>query len=402
MTEPRAIGVRSADFAAIIAMSLLIMIGFGLVVPALPAFAEQFGVAESGVALVIMGFSLTRLFGDIFAGSSIDRFGERLVTALGAAIVGLSSIAAGAARSFAELVVFRGLGGIGSALFLGGLYAYLLSVTEPRERGRAMSIFQGSFAIGLLLGPLLGGLLMKYFQVNTPLYVYGVVCLVAAVACIKVMNRPHDRARAARDAAAPGRREAARGLFKHSAYHAALAASAIGFLTVSASQTLIPLHWVKLAGGEREGAGLPFAMSALAALVVLWHAGALADKRGRRFAMIPSLAALVVTTAALGFTSSTVGIVLLMTAQGFAGGYARPGAASIIGDIAPPEIRGLAVSGHRIASDVGAVIGPLIAGLVAEHVGYRAAYLSIAACCLAALLLAIRSEETAPIARRAA
>src|SRR5688572_10507370 len=107
-------------------MSLLIMIGFGLVVPALPAFAKEFGVEEASGYAAFSGFSLTRLCGDLYAGRLLSRFAEKRITPIGAAIVGVSTIAAGAAQSFAQLVSFRGAGGIGSALFLGGLYAYLI------------------------------------------------------------------------------------------------------------------------------------------------------------------------------------------------------------------------------------------------------------------------------------
>jgi MFS family permease len=223
--------------------------------------------------------------------------------------------------------------------------------------------------------------------------------MLTALVCLKVM-RVTDRLPA--DEQVRGTRarwERITPLLRHSAYRAALAASAISFLTVSAYQTLVPVHWVKLAHGTEAGSGLPFAASGLAALLVVWHAGSLADRRGRRFALIPSLIVLVGTTAALGFTFSTIGIMVLMTVQGFAGGYARPGPASIVADVAPPDIRGVAVSGQRIAADLGAVIGPIIAGVLADYVSYRAAYLAIALCCLGALYAAVRAEETAPAMR---
>src|ERR671923_2411079 len=111
--------VGPARVWAVLGMALIVMIGFGLIIPALPKFAAQFGVGEAGIGLVITGFAFTRLLGDLFAGGLIDRFGERPMTAFGVAIVGASSLAAGAAQTYWQLLVYRGLGGVGSALFLG-------------------------------------------------------------------------------------------------------------------------------------------------------------------------------------------------------------------------------------------------------------------------------------------
>ena len=68
-------------------------------------------------SVILFGFALTRLGGDFFAASLIERFGERTITVTGAAVVGVSSLAAGAAQTYWQLVVLRGMGGFGSALF---------------------------------------------------------------------------------------------------------------------------------------------------------------------------------------------------------------------------------------------------------------------------------------------
>src|SRR5918996_4727920 len=105
--------LKSAEFRAVIAVSLLIMFGFGLIVPTLPLFAKRFGVGEAGVGLLLTVFAATRLAADFVAGNLIDRYGERTMAAAGAAIVGLSSVLAGAAPNYPSLVVLRGLGGVG-------------------------------------------------------------------------------------------------------------------------------------------------------------------------------------------------------------------------------------------------------------------------------------------------
>lgn len=400
--------LASARFRAVIGMCLVVMIGFGLIVPALPRFALRFGVGEAGVGLVVTAFALTRLVGDLFAGALIDRFGERAMTTLGVAIVGVSSIAAGAARSFEQLVVLRGVGGVGSAFFLGGLMAYLIGTTPADSRGRAMSVFQASVGVGLLIGPVVGGVLMAATDVNVPLYAYGAVCLATIPLALRAMGGERIPAETLADAPdiepAPvpsGARawSRLRPLLTNRAYLTAIAVSGLAFLVTSAEQTIVPLFWEQL-GESEASSGLPFTVAALGALVVVWHAGGVSDRRGRKFATVPSLLVLGLATAALGFTRSAVVVVALMAVHGLASGYLRPGPSAMVADVASPEQRGIAVSGYRIAGDVGALIGPILAGALADYVSYRAAFVAVGAAALAVLVLAAGAPETAP-ARRA-
>jgi MFS family permease len=402
--DPSQSPLGSARTWAVLAMALLVMTGFGLIVPALPLFAKRFGVGEAGVGLILTAFALTRLFGDLFAGGLIDRYGERAMTALGVAIVGVSSLAAGAAQSYVELVVFRGLGGVGSALFLGGLFAYLIGTVPPASRGRAMGLFQASFGMGILIGPVLGGLLVARAGANVPLYVYGVVCLACIPLAMMVMREVHIPSNvlaAGADMAevpAPAGSQWARlrPLLAHPTYRAALAAGLLGFVVIGAQQTLLPGYWTETLGRSEASTGIPFAVTAVFGIGVAWHAGVLSDRRGRKFTLLPALAVLCVTSIALGFATSAVAVVVVMAVLGAASGYARPGPSSMVADVAPSDARGIAVSGYRIATDIGALVGPIMVGLIAERAGFRAAWIVVGACVAAAFWMATRAHETAP------
>lgn len=401
----------SARFRAVIGASLLIMIGFGLIVPALPLFAKRFGVGKTGIGLVLTVFAATRLVGDLFAGSLIDRFGERMVAAVGATIVGVSSIAAGAAPTYAALVVLRGVGGFGSAFFLGGLMAYLIGTVPAERRGRAMSVFQAAIGIGLLIGPLFGGLIIAWASVNTPLYAYGAICIGCAPLVLRAMGPervPSDALAAApavpepEGVPAPAGRAWARlrPLLADPTYRAAIAVSGMGFLVTGALQALIPLLWDEELGASKAWSGLPFTVMALTGIAIVWHAGSVSDRRGRRFALIPALVGTGTAVAALGVTHSVVGVIVVMGVLGISTGYTRPGPTAMIADIASPESRGVAVSGYRTAGDVGALIGPILAGSIAEGVGFSAAFLTLAAVVGAVFVLALRARETAPSVAR--
>jgi MFS family permease len=403
----RAIGgspLKSAEFRAVIGVSLFIMFGFGLIVPTLPLFAKRFGVGEAGVGLLLTVFAATRLAADFVAGNLIDRYGERTMAAAGAAIVGLSSILAGAAPNYPSLVVLRGLGGVGSAFFLGALMAHLIGMVSAEERGRAMSVFQAVLGIGFLLGPVVGGVMAAQTDLRTPLFVYGAICLACAPLVLRVMSRVEVRSDALADATgieavpAPSVRTwtRLRPLFSDSAYRAALVGSAAGFYVTGGLQTLIPGFWVDVLARDDGGVGLPFTVLSLASLIVIWHAGSVSDRLGRKVAMVPALAVTALVCVLLGTVRSAIVLLVMMALLGFANGYSRPGPTSIVGDVAPPDARGVAVAGYRTAGDVGALIGPIVVGLVAEHFGYGPAFVAIGIVAALAFVAAMLARETAP------
>ncbi len=379
-----------------IGATLFIMLGYGLIVPALPQFAKQFGVGDAGVSVILVGFALTRLGGDFFVASLIERFGERTVTVAGAGIVGVSSLAAAASATYWQLVVLRGVGGFGSALFLGGLTAYLVGTVLPEERGRAMSLFQGSVGIGFLLGPVFGGLLIAVASANTPFYVYGAVCLAFVPLCMRAMRKVTEGGRAHEVVGRPSWR-AMKPLLRNSAYRAALGASAIAFIVTAAPQTILPRYWTDTLHLSKASSGIPFFVEAAAGMLVIWHAGALSDRRGRKFVLAPALAAAVVACIGLGLFGGTIALVGWMSLLGFANGYARPGPTAIVADVAVPEERAAAVAGYRIAGDIGALIGPALAGVLAKYVGYGAAWIGVAACVAVVFFMSVGAVETMPV-----
>jgi hypothetical protein len=81
---------------------------------------------------VISVFALVRFASAPVAGRLVNRIGERVVLATGIGIVGVSSLVAGLSGSYAQLLVLRGLGGLGSAMFTVSSFALLLRVVRPR------------------------------------------------------------------------------------------------------------------------------------------------------------------------------------------------------------------------------------------------------------------------------
>src|SRR5215207_9285083 len=140
-------------------VAFCVAVGFGVLVPVLPVFARTFGVGNFEVGSVISAFALMRLVSSPLCGRLIERWSERVIMATGIFIVAVSSGLAGISQSYVQLLVLRGIGGIGSAMFTVSAFTLLLTSVEAGLRGRAAGFFQGGFLIGGMAGPAVGALL---------------------------------------------------------------------------------------------------------------------------------------------------------------------------------------------------------------------------------------------------
>src|SRR5699024_8949607 len=139
--------------------------------PVLPQFAQSFDVSVTAASVVVSAFAFFRLVFAPAGGFLVDRLGERWVYMTGLVIVSVSTLATGLAQSYWQLLVFRGLGGLGSM----GL---LTRLAPPGARGRITGFYATAFLIGNIGGPVLGGLLAE-FGMRVPFFVYSASLLVA-------------------------------------------------------------------------------------------------------------------------------------------------------------------------------------------------------------------------------
>jgi MFS family permease len=178
------------EVAILSSVSFTVALGYGIVAPSIPAFARQFGVSTTAAASVISAFALMRIVGALPAGRLVDRFGERRTMAVGIVIVAVSSAVAGLSGSFAQLLVLRGAGGIGSAMFGVSAQTLLLRSVQADQRGRASGLYSGGFLLGSISGPAIGGLVAAW-SLRAPFFIYGAMLIVpAAIAFTVLRNRP--------------------------------------------------------------------------------------------------------------------------------------------------------------------------------------------------------------------
>jgi MFS family permease len=382
--------LRVPEIRAVVLVTFVIMLGFGILSPALPLYAQSFGVSRGAVGLLISAFAIMRLVFDLVAGGLVDRYGERSMATLGAAIVGVSSALAAMAPTFPLLVVFRGAGGAGSSIFFASLMAYLLR-TAPRDRvGRVMGVFYGAFNLGIIAGQPVGGLAARYLGLASPLWIYAGACLLSAVLYLRAIHPQGDRP--ARDASVP---RGLRSLPRTRPFATVLVVGlAYAWMIGAVFSTLIPLFGRERVGLSEVGVGLSLAVVSASEFGVLFHAGSLADRLGRRAVMLPAFGLLCATVAVIGLATPLPWFLALMVMLGVAAGYAGVPPTAMLADVAPPRSSGTAIGAFRFMTDVGFVMGPLVAGVTADLAGFGAAFAVSAAPSLVAVLMLLSIPET--------
>ena len=143
---------------AILSFTLIVvMLGYGIVIPLFPFYIEKMGASGSHLGLLISTSAfLELLFGPIW-GSVSDRVGRKPILLLGLLGYSLSSLLFGLSTKLWMLFASRALSGILSSATSSTALAYISDSTSERDRGGGMGALGAAIGLGLILGPAAGG-----------------------------------------------------------------------------------------------------------------------------------------------------------------------------------------------------------------------------------------------------
>lgn len=175
-TRPKPVLNRAVIF--ILITVFLDMVGFGIIIPVLPALIGQVGHVSLGEAAVIGGwmaggYSLVQFLSGPFLGNLSDRYGRRPLLLLAIAGLGIDFLLHALAPTLSWLFLGRILAGFCGASWVIA-NAFIADITAPEDRGRAFGLMGAAFGLGFVIGPAVGGLLGT-FGPRVPFYVAAAV-----------------------------------------------------------------------------------------------------------------------------------------------------------------------------------------------------------------------------------
>lgn len=392
--------------------TVLVMAGQGVIAPVLPLFAREFGVGAAAVGLTLSVFALARLVLNIPLGLLSDRYGRRMLLVSGPLVTGAGMLGSGLAQNIEQLLAWRLLAGAGSAMYMTAAMIYIADISTPENRARFIGTNQGALLLGVSIGPGIGGLIAQGYGLRAPFYVVGALAIIAAV--YAYLRLPETRMRSERAAATapeaapdneagsePGKRAWLRMVRSRDFIALSIVTMSIFLTRTAGRQTLVPLLSVSRLGMSPGVLGAVFsAMSALNMLLITPAAFA-ADRFGRKAVIVPGgallTAGLLIYAGADTYTTFFLASLVLALGQGIDG----PAPAAYAVDIAPEEVRGLAMGLFRTSGDFGFVVGPPLLGLLADRTSFAWALVANALLVgLATLIFAALARETAGRAGR--
>ncbi len=156
--------LKNRSVAVLFAILVVVMLGFGIIIPVLPLYARSMGATSLHLGLLMATFSFFQFIFAPIWGSLSDRVGRKPVLMVGLVGYALSHLLNALAGSIPMLFASRVMGGVLSSATLPTALALVADVTEQKDRGAGMGIMGAAMGVGVIFGPSLGGFATHYFH----------------------------------------------------------------------------------------------------------------------------------------------------------------------------------------------------------------------------------------------
>lgn len=155
----------------------LVMVGFGIIIPVMPFYAEEIGANPTQLGLLMAVYSLMQLLFAPMWGRISDRIGRKPVIMIGILGLSLSFFLMAISSELWMLFAARIIGGLLSSANMPTVMAYVADITSEEDRGKGMGIIGASVGLGFIFGPAIGGIFSQS-SLNMPFYLAGTTSLI--------------------------------------------------------------------------------------------------------------------------------------------------------------------------------------------------------------------------------
>ncbi|HTY55272.1 MAG TPA: MFS transporter [Candidatus Binataceae bacterium] len=382
------------------------LLGFGIVIPFLPLYADRLGVGAAGIGLILASYSAAQLVGAPILGRISDRVGRRPVIMVGLLGSAVGYLIYGFATSFFWLVMSRAVHGICAAT-VSTAQAYIADTTEESERAHGMGLIGAAFGLGFVLGPGLGGLLAYagsslpgFFATDAglrlPVFFASALALGNFFFAAKALPESHPNLGGLN----LGLGELLEPWFNitQNLHGILLRLFSLAFLftfVFAGLETTFPLLAAGRYGLSPVGIGALFAFAGLLQAIAQGYVlGKIVKRTGEWWLIRGGAIAMAVglTPLVIGSSHLLLWILLALIAVGY--GFSGPSVASLISKSASRQLQGEALGVNQSALSMARIFGPIIAGVLYEVVGAAWPYLGGTLIMLATLAL-MREKATA-------
>lgn len=377
------------EVKTLVVASFFVAVGFGVIVPSIPIYSRSFGVSATAVGLVISAFAIMRFISGMFSGKLVNLLGERYVFSVGVLMVAISAFLTGIAANYWQLLIFRTAGGLGSSMFSVAASSVIFKSIPPDLRGRTQSLYNGTFLIGAVAGPAIGGLLMN-ISLRAPFFGYSIMLLISGSIAYKYLKASHLQPANNDRSDEMTIKEA----LQLPAFRIAFVTSfMVGLAILGPRLSIIPIFVVEELKGSNSLVGYVYTAAALVQGAFLMRAGQLSDRKGRRLVLKMGASITWVGMALFLFAGHQSVFIIAMMIMGFGTAFLSTTPSAIVADVITGK-SGKVIGLFQMAGDAGMIVGPILSGFLADAYSFEAAFAATLAIYSITVLLAWRLPET--------
>jgi DHA1 family tetracycline resistance protein-like MFS transporter len=360
------------------------LIGFGIIIPLLPFYAETFGASPLVIGLLFAVFSLCQLVAAPVLGDLSDRYGRRPILVFSLAGTVVSFVMLAVAHSIAMLFLARIVDGL-SGGNISTARAYVADITEPKDRARAYGIIGAAFGLGFIMGPALSGVLATV-SITAPIWAAAALTLIATAMAWLWLPETVHRARAGTG----NPLNYLPALFRRPIMRRVLALDFIYWFAFSIFQTTFSLFAARRFGFDASRTGYFFAgFGVLGAVIQGGFIRPIVRRAGDKPTFMAGIVCSVIGLVAAAFAHSVPLFALALVPLAFGMGLGHPTISSLISRSARSDEQGRVQGAAGAVESLGRTFGPVWGNGSLQHYGEATPFLTGAAF-LAMTLLVVR------------
>ena len=364
------------------------LVGFGIIIPLLPFYAETFGASPVVIGLLFAVFSLCQLLAAPALGDLSDRYGRRPILIFSLLGTVASFVMLAVAHSVAMLFAARIVDGL-SGGNISTARAYVADITEPKDRARAYGIIGAAFGLGFILGPALSGVLSG-ISYTAPIWAAAGLTGVATIMAWLWLPETVHRSQAGTGnpfSYLPA-------LLRRPAVRRILSIDFIYWLAFATFQTTFSLFVARRFGFGVSKTGYFFAaFGVLGAIIQGGFIRPVVKRLGDKPTFLLGLAFGIVglTAAALAHSVTLFAVALIPLAFGI--GFGHPTMSSLVSLVARGDEQGRVQGAASAVESLGRTIGPVWGNASLQHYGESTPYISAAAFLLLTFLMSVGIQD---------
>ncbi len=349
-----------------------------IITPVMPQFIELIGGSVFALGLTFSVYGIGRFITNIPAGVLSEKVGRKWIITIGGLGVALFATLGGLSQDVPTFLTFRFFSGVFSSMTIVIANVVAADLSTVENRGRVLGLMHGLQLVVGTASPAIGGLIGELFGTRTPFYVSGLAVLFFAL--WGVARMPETRpAPGSAGAGRPGRHaNSPRGalflLRDASFFIVCVSGFSTFFLRGGMSTTLIPEFAHNVLELGPGPIGLLFTFSSLMHGLLIYPAGAMADKHGRKIVIVPAGLMVGVAIAALPFCESLLPFIAVFMLLHVAQGWGGQAPIAYVADLAPDGMRGMAIGLYRTFGDAAGMIGPVVSTSLVAYFSHHAAF----------------------------